>query len=110
MPTDSRYLYKPTVGMSNGTAREEAGGREPADRRLEQGVETRREIVETATRLFAEHGYAASLSRRCWPREVSRGALYHHFAGKEALFEAAYEAMEADLMCWDLARRRRPRP
>ena len=29
---------------------------------------------------------------------VSRGALYHHFAGKEALFEAAYEAMEADLM------------
>ena len=67
--------------------------------KVEKGLETRREIVAAATRLFAELGYGAvSIEAVLAATGVSRGALYHHFAGKEALFEAVYEAMEADLM------------
>jgi len=69
------------------------------NRKVEKGLETRREIVAAATRLFAELGYGGvSIEAVLAATGVSRGALYHHFAGKEALFEAVYEAMEADLM------------
>ena len=69
------------------------------NRKVEQGAATRRQIVEAAMRLFAELGYGGvSIEAVLAATGVSRGALYHHFAGKEALFEAAYEAMEADLM------------
>jgi AcrR family transcriptional regulator len=94
MPTDSRYVDIPTVGLSNAFEIEET-----LNRKVEQGVATRREIVEAATRLFAQLGYGGvSIEAVLAASGVSRGALYHHFAGKEALFEAVYEAMEADLM------------
>jgi AcrR family transcriptional regulator len=73
-------------------------GEKPADKRLEKGQETRRAIIETATRLFAEHGYAAvSIDTVLAAGEISRGALYHHFASKEALLEAVFEAVEIDV-------------
>jgi AcrR family transcriptional regulator len=69
------------------------------NRKVEKGLETRREIIAAATRLFADLGYGGvSIEAVLAQTGVSRGALYHHFAGKEALFEAVYEAMEADLM------------
>jgi AcrR family transcriptional regulator len=47
-----------------------------------------------ATRLFAEHGYeGTSIEAVLLAAGVSRGALYHHFAGKEALFEAVVSAV-----------------
>jgi len=73
-------------------------GERPPDRRLERGLETRRAIVETATRLFAEYGYAAvSIEAVLAACQISRGALYHHFQSKEALLEAAFEAVEIDV-------------
>lgn len=76
----------------------------PADKRLEKGQETRRAIVETATRLFAERGYAAvSIETVLAACEISRGALYHHFASKEELLEAAFEAVEIDVTAKVLA-------
>ena len=73
-------------------------GEKPADKRLEKGQETRRAIIETATHLFAEHGYAAvSIDAVLAACEISRGALYHHFASKEALLEAVFEAVEIDV-------------
>ena len=66
------------------------------DRRIEQGKETRQALIETATRLFAARGYAnTSIDAVLEESGVSRGALYHHFDGKEALFEAVLEATEA---------------
>ena len=65
------------------------------DRRAERGEVTRRHLVEVATRLFAERGYEATPVELVLAEAgVSRGALYHHFASKEALFEAALEAVQ----------------
>ncbi len=58
-------------------------------KRAAQGRATRGQLIEVATRLFAEHGYeGTSIEAVLSAAGVSRGALYHHFAGKEALFEA----------------------
>lgn len=68
------------------------------NRKLERGEATRQELVEAATRLFAERGYEdTSIDAVLRETGVSRGALYHHFAGKEALFEAVLEAVERDV-------------
>jgi AcrR family transcriptional regulator len=77
----------------------------PANRKVEKGLETRREIIETATRLFAERGYAAvSIEAVLAACGISRGALYHHFQSKEALLEAVFEAVEIDVTQHVLAR------
>ena len=63
--------------------------------RVEQGQATRQQIVVVATDLFARHGYeGTSIEAVLAASEVSRGALYHHFASKEALFEAVLELVE----------------
>ena len=65
------------------------------NKRAEQGQATRELLVRVATRLFAEHGYeGASIEAVLAEANVSRGSLYHHFASKEALFEAVLEAVE----------------
>ena len=71
--------------------------RAPAQRREHrttpaQGEETRTRLVETARELFAARGYAGvSMEQVCTRAEVTRGALYHHFAGKDDLFRAVCE-------------------
>ena len=66
-----------------------------AQGRAAQGRATRDHLVEVATRLFAEKGYEdTSIEDVLSTAGVSRGALYHHFAGKEALFEAALKQIE----------------
>jgi AcrR family transcriptional regulator len=65
------------------------------DARSAKGQATRHHIVTTATKLFAKGGYeAVSIEFVLEKSRVSRGALYHHFDGKAALFEAILEAME----------------
>jgi AcrR family transcriptional regulator len=57
---------------------------------------TRRALVDVAVELFTEHGYSAtSLDAIVAGAEVSKGALYHHFSGKQAIFEAAFERVES---------------
>jgi AcrR family transcriptional regulator len=63
---------------------------QPAEgKRAAQGRATRGQLIAVATRLFTDHGYeGTSIEAVLSAAGVSRGALYHHFAGKEALFEA----------------------
>ncbi|MFY9667326.1 MAG: TetR/AcrR family transcriptional regulator, partial [Trebonia sp.] len=64
-------------------------------KRAAQGRATRDQLIEVATRLFAERGYEdTSIEAVLSAAGVSRGALYHHFAGKDALFEAVVESVD----------------
>jgi AcrR family transcriptional regulator len=66
-------------------------------RRQQYSASTKRALVDVATRLFAEQGYAAtSLDQIVAGARVTKGALYHHFSGKQAVFEAAFEKIETD--------------
>src|SRR6266576_3689600 len=48
-------------------------------------------LVEAARELFAQDGYAAaSLDAVVAKAGVTKGALYHHFAGKRELFAAVF--------------------
>ncbi len=53
---------------------------------------TRAHLIDVATRLFAAHGYdGTSIETVLAESGASRGSLYHHFPGKEALFLAVME-------------------
>src|SRR4051794_6830982 len=65
------------------------------DRRIERGQASRRHLLEIAARLFTERGYeATSITDVLERARLSRGAFYHHFQSKEALFEAVLEMVE----------------
>ena len=56
-------------------------------------------LVAAARDLFANDGYAAtSLDAVAGAAGVTKGALYHHFAGKRELFRAVYEHEQEQLV------------
>jgi AcrR family transcriptional regulator len=62
------------------------------NRNVERGQATRTQLIEVATGLFATRGYeATSIEAVLAESGTSRGSLYHHFAGKDALFLAVLE-------------------
>jgi AcrR family transcriptional regulator len=62
---------------------------------LTKGMATRAHIIGSASTLFTAKGYGAtSIEQVLSAAGVSRGALYHHFDSKEALFTAVLEAVE----------------
>jgi AcrR family transcriptional regulator len=65
----------------------------------ERSEATRTALMDAARRLFAERGYA-DVGTEEIVREagVTRGALYHHFDGKEQLFRAVHEEVERELV------------
>jgi AcrR family transcriptional regulator len=67
-----------------------------ASRRAQYSASTRQALVDAAEDLFTEHGYAAtSLDAIVAAARVTKGALYHHYSGKRALFEAVFEKVES---------------
>jgi AcrR family transcriptional regulator len=69
----------------------------PSGRRAAYSASTKRALVDVAERLFTENGYATtSLDNIVAGADVTKGALYHHFSGKQALFEAVFERVERD--------------
>jgi AcrR family transcriptional regulator len=76
----------------------ERPGARPGGRKAEQSEATRAEIVAAARRLFGERGYAAvGTEEVVRAAGVTRGALYHHFAGKSDLLEAVYRQVEEEI-------------
>ncbi|MCY7396784.1 MAG: TetR/AcrR family transcriptional regulator [Nocardioides sp.] len=64
-------------------------------RRQQYSASTKRALVDVAEDLFTEHGYAnTSLDAIVAGAQVTKGALYHHFSGKQALFEAVFDRVE----------------
>jgi AcrR family transcriptional regulator len=74
-------------------ARADTGER--PNRNVARGEATRAQLIAVATAMFAERGYEdTSIEAVLREAGVSRGSLYHHFASKEALFEAVAEEVE----------------
>jgi AcrR family transcriptional regulator len=68
------------------------------NKNVARGEATRSQLLAIATRMFAERGYEdTSIEAVLREAAVSRGSLYHHFASKEALFEAVAEEVETDV-------------
>ena len=77
------------------------GGAPPASVAVAARAEkTRAALIAAARELFIEPGYHATSTEDIVARADvgTRGALYHHFADKRALFLAVFEAVEEDLV------------
>lgn len=71
---------------------------EKVNRKRTQGLETRAHLVAAARRLFAARGFAETGTEAVVRAAgVTRGALYHQFADKTALFAAAFEVVAAEV-------------
>jgi AcrR family transcriptional regulator len=65
--------------------------------RSQHAEATRRAVLAAARRSFGKKGYAqASVDEIAAEARVTKGAVYHHFAGKEALFRAVHTEAEAE--------------
>ena len=74
--------------------------------RAESKERTRQRLLAEAQRLFRERGYAAtSLEQIAEAAEVTKGAIYGHFASKEDLMLSAIEAARDDPRLRDHAER-----
>jgi AcrR family transcriptional regulator len=75
-----------------------AAGMPPGRVRAEQKAATRAALLRAARRLFVAPGYFSTGTEDLVAESKvgTRGALYHHFADKRALFEAAFDEVIAE--------------
>ena len=67
--------------------------------RAQKAEATRLALIEAARKLFTSRGYhEVGVRDFAAQAGVTRGALYHHFPDKEALFIAVFDAVEQELM------------
>ncbi|MEU4393363.1 TetR/AcrR family transcriptional regulator [Kribbella sp. NPDC023855] len=70
----------------------------PARTKAQQREETTATLVAAARELFADKGYGqVSLAEIVDAAGVTKGALYHYFDGKDALFQAVLEQVHAEV-------------
>jgi len=76
----------------------DGGGTDPPATLRSQHVEaTRHAVLAAARSLFGQKGYAqTSVDEIAAAARVTKGAVYHHFASKVALFRAVYAEVEAE--------------
>jgi AcrR family transcriptional regulator len=67
-------------------------------KKAKQGAATRQALLDAARTLFGEHGYTAtSIDDVAQAADVTKGAFYHHYAGKQELFAAVYEQVKREV-------------
>lgn len=65
---------------------------------VERRESTRAALLVAARQLFTEKGFAGTGREEIAERAgVTRGALYHHFASKQAAFQAVAEELDAEM-------------
>ncbi|WP_433017148.1 TetR/AcrR family transcriptional regulator [Kribbella sp. CA-294648] len=70
----------------------------PTRTKAQQRVETTAALVAAARELFADKGYGqVSLAEIVDAAGVTKGALYHYFDGKDALFQAVLEQIHTEV-------------
>lgn len=80
-------------------ARMPAGQPTSPSRRQQFSAATRLTLVDEAARLFGTRGYAGtSLDEIVSRAAVTKGALYHHFSGKQDIFRAVFVRTEEEAM------------
>ena len=68
------------------------------DKRVAQGDATRTALIGAARKLFGESGYGDTATDEIVSAAgVTKGALYHHFGGKEDLFRAVVEQVQHEV-------------
>ncbi len=73
-------------------------GTQVKSRKVAQGEATRQALLDAARALFGSQGYAdTSLEQVVLAAGVTKGALYHHFGGKEQLFGAVFRSVKQEL-------------
>jgi AcrR family transcriptional regulator len=65
----------------------------------ERREKTRASIIKAARRLFGDRSFAATtIDDIAASARVAKGAVYHHFPTKEAVFEAVFDQVSLDLV------------
>jgi AcrR family transcriptional regulator len=73
------------------------GGEAEPSLRSQHVEATRRAVLAAARDSFGRKGYAhSSVDEIAAAARVTKGAVYHHFAGKRELFRAVYSEVEAE--------------
>lgn len=68
-------------------------------KQAERRAATTEAILRAGRRLFGERGFAAAtMDDIAEAAEIAKGAVYHHFKTKEAVFEAVFEQVSGDLV------------
>jgi AcrR family transcriptional regulator len=88
----------PTTNTTT-TTPTDSSPRQPRRTQAGRSATTRAALVKAARELFAEQGFAATSRDQIAQRAgVTRGALYHHFQSKTAVFAAVTVELEDDLV------------
>jgi AcrR family transcriptional regulator len=68
-------------------------------KQAERRAATTEAILKAGRRLFGDRGFAATtIDDLAEAAQVAKGAVYHHFATKEAVFESVFDAVSRDLV------------
>jgi AcrR family transcriptional regulator len=106
IPLSPARARRHTGRVPRRATRDGARSARSATLRAEQVEATRRAVLDAARAWFGSKGYAqTSVDEIAAAARVTKGAVYHHFAGKEALFRAVWAEVEADAQARALAGR-----